>query len=330
MPHRSQSRWVVSVREGLLVRINSYLIILLFSLLSCPVMNARTSPATNQTKQDGRDVAAPQPTAKTAPTIDPNLQATFPFKDFPAVETTAKAGEVVLVPSYLWLQQANVNGPDKTTMIWYAQTMSAPDKEMSEVDFMSEKRKVPNAYIVPVPAGAKAKKGDIVLTWWQSGSGMNRAIVTDDANPAEPVVRYLDIDYDNPAKSRDGKTGIGQMEEKLKPNSFVKINNTLEPGTSIAIQDGANMKHAQVIRVAGDKVFVSEGAGRIAVYDKSRCTPLPVKSAAKAGETVKAVWAGSSFQSGTVTKVDSKIGRVFIKFDLDGKERAVAFGDVMK
>lgn len=310
----------------------SLIVTLCAILTACskPEANTSTTANTNVENSNAANTTGNTATAKTSPTIDPNLQATFPFKDFPAVETTAKAGEVVLVPSYLWLQQANVNGPDKTTMIWYSQTMSAPDKEMSEVDFMSEKRKVPNAYIVAIPAGAKAKKGDIVLTWWQSGSGMNRAIVTDDANPAEPVVRYLDIGYDNPAKSRDGKTGIGQMEEKLKPNSFVKINNTLEPGTSIAIQDGANMKHAQVIRVAGDKVFVSEGAGRIAVYDKSRCTPLPVKSAAKAGETVKAVWAGSSFQSGTVTKVDSKIGRVFIKFDLDGKERAVAFGDVMK
>lgn len=269
------------------------------------------------------------PAAKPTPTIDPNYQATFPFKEFPAVDTIAKAGEVVLVPSYLWLQQANVYGVDQTTMIWYSQTMSAPDKEMSEVQFMSDKRRVPNAYIVPIPAGGSAKKGDIVLTWWQSGSGMNRAIVVDDATPTEPVVRYLDIDYENPAKSRDGKTGIGQMDEKLKPNTFVKINNPFEPGTTVAIQDGENMKKGQVIRVAGDKVFVRQFAGGIGVYDKSRCTPVPIKSAAKVGDTVRAVRVGA-FREGTVTKVDAKIGRVFIKFDTSGSESAVAYGDVMK
>ncbi|MBA2731356.1 MAG: hypothetical protein H0U54_00540 [Acidobacteria bacterium] len=189
---------------------------------------------------------------------------------------------------------------------------------------------MPNAYIVPIPAGATAKKGDIVLTWWQSGSGMNRATVVDDATPTEPVVRYLDIGYDNPAKSKDGTTGIGQMEEKLKPNSFVKINNPLEPGTSVAIQDGANMKKVQIIRVAGDKVFTVSPSGKIAVYDKARCTPMPIKSAAKAGETVKAVWAAMWIKDGTVTKVDPKIGRVFIKFGTDDKETAVPFGDVMK
>jgi hypothetical protein len=29
------------------------------------------------------------------------------------------------------------------------------------------KKKVPNAYIVAVPPGGTAKKGDILLKWWQ-------------------------------------------------------------------------------------------------------------------------------------------------------------------
>lgn len=284
-------------------------------------LTANSNSAGNSTKNAA--------TAQASPTIDPNLQATFPFKDFPAVETTAKAGEVVLVPSYNWLQEANVKGADKVTMIWYAQKMSAPDKEMSEVEFMSDKKKVPNAYIVAIPAGQKAKKGDILLTWWQSGSGLQRAIVVDDANPAEPVVRYLDLDYDNPAKSSDGKTSIGQMDEKLKPNSFVKINAPFDVGSMVAVQDGADQKPAQVIRVAGDKVFVSGFAGKIDVVDKSRCTPFPLVSNAKVGEKVKAVWV-NSLKEGTVTKFDAAIGRVFIKFDVDNKEKAISFGEVMK
>jgi hypothetical protein len=268
--------------------------------------------------------------AKAEPSIDPNAPATFPYKDFPAVETIAKAGEVVLAPSYNWLQEASAKGPKDVTMIWYAQKMSAPGKETSEVEYlMGEKRQVPNAYIVPIPAGGKAKKGDIVLTWWQSGSGMQRAIVTDDANPAEPVVRYLDIDYDNPAKGGDGKTPLAQVDEKLKPNSFSVINAPLQPGTSVAIQDGADYKHAIVIRVAGDKVFVRGFAGKTEVVDRARCTGVPIISAAKVGEKVKAVWVGK-FREGAVTKVDAKNGRVFVKFDNDPDEDGIAFGNVMK
>ncbi len=275
------------------------------------------------------DNTKPANNAAAKPTIDPNYQATFPFKDFPAVDTIAKAGEVVLVPSYNWLQEANINGADKTTMIWYSQKMSAPGADMSEVEFMSDKKKVPNAYIVAIPAGAKAKKGDIVLTWWQSGSGMQRAIVVDDANPSEPTVRYLDLDYDNPAKAKDGKTTIGQMDEQLKPNTFAVINAPLSPGTSVAVQDGDKMKHAVVIRVAEGKVFVREFAGKINVYDRARCTGVPVVPAVKEGDKVKGVWVGS-FENGTVTKVDARNGRVFISFDVDKKEKAVAFGNVMK
>jgi hypothetical protein len=207
--------------------------------------------------------------------------------------------------------------------------MIAPGDVESEVEFLSPgKQKVSNAYIIPIPAGQTAKVGDIVLTWWQTGSGMNRAIVVEAGNPAEPTVRYLDIEYDNPAKSRDGQTTIGQMEEKLKPNSFVKINNTWEPGTVIAVNDGASKKKARVIRVAGDKVLALGFAGRLGVYDKSACTPVPLKPNVKAGDKVKVPF-GDAFTDATVSRVDAKIGRVFVKMSVGNTEKAIAFGDVM-
>jgi hypothetical protein len=254
----------------------------------------------------------------------------IPFNGFPTVGTTAKADEVVLCPSYNWIQDAATKGPDKVTFIFYNQKMIAPGDVESEVEFLSPgKMKVPNAYIIPIPAAQTAKVGDIVLTWWQSGSGMNRAIVVEAADPSEPTVRYLDIAYDNPAKSRDGKTTIGQMDEKLKPNSFVKISNDWEPGTVIAVNDGANRKKAQIIRVAGDKVLTIGFAGRLQVYDKSASTPVPVKPSVKAGDKVKAAIYGN-FQNVTVTKVDGRNGRVFVKAESgDTAEKAIAFGDVM-
>jgi hypothetical protein len=206
--------------------------------------------------------------------------------------------------------------------------MIAPGDVESEVEFLSPgKEKVSNAYIIPIPAGQTAHVGDIVLTWWQSGSGMNRAIVVEASDPSEPTVRYLDIDYDNPAKSRDGKTTIGQMDEKLKPNSFVKISNPWEPGTVVAVNDGASKKKARVIHVAGDKVLALGFAGTLQVFEKSAATPVPVKPTVKAGDKVKAPVYGS-FQNVTVTKVDGRNGRVFVKPET-GDEKAIAFGDVL-
>lgn len=253
----------------------------------------------------------------------------IPFQGFPPVSTTARADEVVLAPSYNWIHDAATKGPDKVTFIWYSQKMVAPGEVESEVEFLHPgKAKIPNAYIIPIPAAQMAKAGDIVLTWWQSGSGMNRAIVVEAADPTQPTVRYLDIDYDNPAKSRDGKTTIGQMDEKLKPNSFVRLTSPWEPGTTLAVNDGASRKPVKIIRVAGEKILALGFAGVLKVYDKANVTPVPVRPNVKAGDKVQAPKYGT-FAEATVTRVDTRNGRVFVKFGTDPEEKAIAFGDVM-
>lgn len=311
-------------------------------LMFCAILSAcGSAPTTDNNKPANKPAqntaAAPAKEAKLSEATPPSFQSSaadtgepvkFPIADFPAVETPAKAGEYVLVPSYNWLKDAAEKGIDTVTFIWYVQKMAAPDKANSEVQFMSERKKVPNAYIVPIAPGQKAKVGDVVLTWWQSGSGMKRAIVVDDKDPIAPIVRYLDIEYDNPAKGRDGVTLIGQMDEKIVPDSFVKVKEW-DPGTTVAIQDGANQTKGQVIRVAGDKVLVMLFAGKIGSYPKSACKPVPVVPEVKEGDRVSAPFVGK-FKDGVVTKVDAKIGRVFLKFDGMPDEKAIPFGDVIK
>ena len=303
---------------------------LLLAAVACQNKEAGNAGSANSSiTENTAKPAASANTTSDASTKSPLKPGEIPFNGFPTVGTTAKASEVVLVPSYNWIQDAATKGPGQVTFIFYAQKMSEPGDVESEVEFLSPgKAKVSNAYIVPIPAGQTAKVGDIVLTWWQSGSGMNRAIVVEAGNPSEPTVRYLDIDYDNPAKSSDGKTTIGQMAEKLKPNSFIKISGAWEPGTVIAVNDGASKKRVQVIRVAGDKVLALGFAGSLKVYDKTGSTPVPVIPSVKAGDKVKVPFAGT-FTDATVTKVDAKIGRVFVKMGTSSEERAIAFGDVM-
>jgi len=285
-----------------------------------------TATATSATQTAAANTAATPAAEAPKSALKPGE---IPFPGFPTVSTTARADEVVLAPSYNWIQDAAAKGPDKVTFIWYSQKMVAPGEVESEVEFISPgKAKIPNAYIVPIPAAQTAKVGDIVLTWWQSGSGMNRAIVVDAALPAEPTVRYLDIAYDNPAKSPDGKTTIGQMDEKLKPNSFVRLTSPWEPGTVIAVNDGASRRPVQIIRVAGDKILALGSAGALKVYDKANATPVPIRPNVKAGDKVKAPKYGT-YADGTVTRVDTRNGRAFVKFGTDAEEKAIAFGDVM-
>lgn len=257
-------------------------------------------------------------TSHTVRAAKSDIPIVFPFKDFPSVDTTAKAGEYVLVPSYNWIEEAAAKPAGEVTFIWYDQQMRNPGKDFSEVEFLGgELKTVPNAYIIAIPKGQEAKKGDVVVTWWQSGSGLQRAIVVDDKNPAEPMVRYLD-------------TGESFNEdEQLKPNSFFVAKEN-DPGTTVAIEEGEYLTQATLIREAGDKVFVCGFGGRVSVHPKSAVKPVPLKVSVKAGDEVKAVWVGG-FKDAIVKRVDPRNGRVTVTWDSDGKDEAVVvYGEIIK
>ena len=298
---------------------------LLIAFSGCNLLGTNDAATEKPSKNQYTDTATTPDKEKPKEEKEFSGTVAFPF-DFPKVATSAKKGEHVLVPSYPWLVEAMQKDPKKVTMIWYNQKMEEPGDEVSKIKFMSETKEVPNQYIVSIPPRGTARKGDILLTWWQTGSGMKRAIVTDASDPRAPTVRYLDIDYDNPAKDSDKGTGIGQTDYQIKPDTFVVIQNEMDPGTTVAI--GSEMKKGQVIRVAGDKVFALLFAGRVGVFPKSEVKTVPVQPILKAGDKVKVPFVGG-FKSGAVTKVDKNIGRAWVKYDNLDKTAVVAFGDIM-
>lgn len=251
-----------------------------------------------------------------------------PFKGFPKEAITAKVGDYVLTPSENWQKDATEKGPEKVTFIYYSQTIAEVGNEYSKIDFLSNKGvEIPNYMIIPIKSGQSVKKGDIVLTWWQSGSGMKRAIVTDASNPSEPMVNYIDISWTNPAKNSAG-IGIGQQSEKIKANSFHVLNNLWEEGTSVAVKEGSSYKQATIVKVSGDKVLTIGFAGVMKVYAKSDCTPIPIIPTCKAGDQVQVPWVGT-FKNTKVQKVDSKNGRIWCDDPFSKDPLIVPFGDVI-
>jgi hypothetical protein len=295
------------------------LILIAWSLLvaacssTAPTANTNT-PATTATPATS--------TAQAKPTLDPNAPVKFLFADFPAVATTAKAGDYVLCPSRDKVIEMTQPGEKDPRVIYYTSKMLKPGATESEVQslYSGGPGMLPNAYLITIPAGQKAKVGDIVLTWWQSGSGMMRAIVTDSSNPAEPTVRYLD---------RITEADKDKLE-KLKPNSFVKISQPFQPGTSVAVKgDSSGPDHWEVINVGGDKVFAIGFAGKVKLFNKGECTPVPFNPQVKVGDKVKAVIYGS-FTNATVVSVDEKLGKVVVKQDGQTEEKPIDFGRVIK
>ncbi len=292
--------------------------IVMFLIVSLLITGCNRS-ATNEVNQNQAE-----PVAK-ASQSEPG-KITFPF-DFPKVDTLAATGETVLVPSYNWIEEASNGEADRVTMIWYSNEFVKKGDTNSEVKFLDGVKSVPNPYIIPIPPGGTAKKGDIVLTWWQTGSGMQRAIVTDATNASQPKVRYLDLDYDNPAEDSTSKKSIAQTDYPLAADSFFPLEVDFAPGTSILF--GEENLHGQVIRASDEKLFIRLFAGKINVIEKSKATPIPIKPEVKEGDQVKAINVGR-FYKAEVVKIDETIGRVWVKFEDSEQEVVVAFGDLIK
>lgn len=254
-----------------------------------------------------------------------------PFPGFPDTTTTAKAGEYVLTPSYNWLVEARDKGADKVTFIFYTSKLREPGATHSRVESFGTVSLIPNYMLIPLAAGGRARAGDIVLSWWQTGSGMKRCYVVKADNEATPEVVYLDIDWTNPARGRDGKP-LAQSVDKLKADSFVKLTDAFAPGTTVAApgtRRAGQWDKWNVITASGGKVLALGFAGRMAILEKSACRPLPVKPRVSPGDTVQVPFVGT-FVQGRVLKVDPAFGRVACEIVWGGKTREVniAFGDV--
>lgn len=237
---------------------------------------------------------------------------------WPAQKTEAKAGDFVLVPSRQFLDKALAAGKPNG-FIYYAAWMTAPGATDSTVkNLAGSEFTMPNALIIPVKKGQKAAKGDVLLSHWTSGSGMERALVVG-GTATEPEVLYLDITYDNPS-------GWGKKTDKLKPDTFHKLEKAWDLGTTVACKD----KAGRLVGLAGADVLALSGAGSLWTAKKADCQSLPVVPSAKAGDKVKVVYL-DKLMDGQVDKVDPAIGRVFATVTFAGKPTpvAAAYGNVL-
>ena len=103
---------------------------------------------------------------------------TWPW-DFPQnIKLEVELGQTVLSPEGHYFAAIDKKEDlSKATLIWYDKKVDKVGDGTVTITKFGEKREVPNALIIPLKKQQKAKKGDILLTWWQGGSGLQRAIV---------------------------------------------------------------------------------------------------------------------------------------------------------
>ncbi|MDD7317242.1 MAG: hypothetical protein SOZ80_03590 [Prevotella sp.] len=250
-----------------------------------------------------------------------------PMGSFTSPEGTALKDvdniEYVLYPhSYKSAMEAGEDIKGKTTIYYKDKVADSGEKN---TELAGTRFRYPNNLLIPIYKDAKAKKGDIVLTWWQSGSGMKRAIVTDDSDPTMPKVHYLDLSFKG-----DGSGFAEEHDnEQLKPNSFVVLKDgEFQPGAPLAIKNKGELVVGILIKEVGDKVIYLGFAGSLNEIDKSEVKLLPLKPNYGVGDNVKSVFVDAFTKDAKVTKIDSKIGRVWVK---EGdKEKILNIFEVMK
>lgn len=237
--------------------------------------------------------------------------------DFPAVKNiNAKVGDYVLAIGNEFLQN-----PDGAKVFYAAKLMEKGEYE-SKIQWLNKDEEiVPNAVIVPIRGEETAEPGDIVLTWWQSGSGMQRAYVTGGA-PERPEVMYLDIDYFNPS-------GAGKKKEILKPNTFHKLNDN-DIGSAAACLNRGERVLVRVVNKTEDKVLGSLTDNSLMSFDKEDCVFIPNKVEVEPGD-LAFVPVDGTITAVMVKKVEQSIGRIFVEYNFgrELKEDAIAFGNVL-
>jgi hypothetical protein len=243
--------------------------------------------------------------------------AQIPF-EFPEVATSAKAGDYVLAPPRAWIDAGLEKEAGRQTYIYYGGWMRRPGPGASEVETLAKSMSVvPNALIVAIPSGERAQPGQLVLTSWASGTGMQRAIVIPGGTPESPTVRYLDMSLDNP-------TGWGERPDRLPPNTFKLLDEAGGIGTTAACREGAHYMRYIVTAEAGDLILGYGFAGKIAVFKRDDCRFLPLKPRVKDDESVYVPVVGR-YVYAKVRRVDAEVGRIWAAHKTDQEDQVTAF-----
>ncbi len=242
--------------------------------------------------------------------------------DYPSdVKPDAKDGQTILcAPDYASnIEKGKENGDHSVYIYNQCTLVSLGDKTSKIKNITNQEYDVPNSLIIPIPEGQTAKVGDIVLTWWQGGGGMQHAIVTEASDPTQPTATFIDM----PWRLNDDGT-INEYDlcsAKLAPNSFFVLKDgEVTVGQRVRYPDNGNQADATVVGISGDKALLNGFADHIMVAKVSDLKPIPYHQNIKPGDKVWCVSVAYFSEGYTVDKVDNKQGIVWVTTKRDKKE----------
>lgn len=233
---------------------------------------------------------------------DAQKKETFYLLD---IDADVIAGEYALAPSKANYDTALVHGLESSIFVFYPRKVIEKIKDSVVLYQIGDTVTLPNSLIIPIKPNQKATKGDIVLTWWQSGTGMQRAIVLNSDTSLTPTVYYLDNQY----SFYSSVTDINFWIDTLKANSFLVLNDQLMTGRSLIVKKDYFSVFYTIINVSQNKILALSWAGILEVFENNDYQIIPLKQNFNVGDSVFVPYLGT-FSKGIVKAVWPDIGKI--------------------
>lgn len=214
-------------------------------------------------------------------------------------------GDYVLAPSKANYDTAIAQGLENTLFVYYPRKVIKQTDSSFILDEYGDISNIPFAFVIALQKNKKVIAGDLVLTWWQKGTGMQRAIVLNKDSSETPVVYYIDNQYSlySPA------TNINYWIDTLMPNTFLLIKDSLMPGRTVTEKGEDFSNFYIVISAIKDKILVLSWSGNIKVLLKKDCIFIPFKPQIEAGDSVLVPYIGM-YSRGRVISKWNDIGKL--------------------
>jgi len=243
------------------------------------------------------------------------------------IDLNFDSASFVLAPSKSCYDSAQIKGLKYSLFVFYPRKYISSKEKFSLLEEIGDTVLIPDDLIIPLRKNQEVKQGDVLLTWWQSGTGMQRAIVLSAKNPLRPVVYYLDNQFYFYYDENDPTFWI----DTLKENSYNILDEKWCSGRSIIVEQNGVSSFYIVINSNTDKILALSWSGTVGIFDKKICKLIPLFQNFNKGDSVLAPYLGT-YSKGVVKSTFKDIGKmkVEIQFYDTTMTSKVSIIDVLK
>lgn len=227
------------------------------------------------------------------------------------ISIDVEKGQWVMCPAKYLIDSAFSKGIENSVFVYYPRKVIDFNENSIFVAELGDTSIIPKYFVIPLPKNENVSKGDIVLSWWQKGTGMQRALVFDVVQDGRPVVYYLDGHFSF------SQSNLKYLLDTLKKDTYINISEKALIGRSFMINEEYISSYYITVAENKDSVMGLSWAGIIKVFKKTDCNFVPLNIQLKEGDSVLVPYLGT-YCDGIIKKMWNDIGKVDVLINFLG------------